>query len=295
MSHCRAASRKSRHRSLHVVGFEMSRATGRLSRLTEHIQRNTCVANNVVVAIACRVSRVARNWTQLNACHANNFYHIQVAVPRSYSHGMNLLPYSTNMIKNNITKSVNNVFRLIISANRKLCCLHFLLLLITANYRFIYISHSSFMLTFYHAHYLFIYQCMYFFTHAWEKNARPPDIDKRYIITIDFRDSISTLKYILTIYILALLYILGWYMTTHYWDVIMGAMASQITSLNYDCLLNRSFRRRSKKTSKLRVTGHCAGNSPMTGEFPAQMASNAENFSIWWRHHVTFYSVPHSG
>ena len=30
----------------------------------------------------------------------------------------------------------------------------------------------------------------------------------------------------------------------------------------YDCLLNRLFRRRSKKTSKLRVTGLCAGNSP---------------------------------
>ena len=28
----------------------------------------------------------------------------------------------------------------------------------------------------------------------------------------------------------------------------------------------------------------CAGNSPETGEFPAQMASNAENVSNWWRH-----------
>ena len=37
-----------------------------------------------------------------------------------------------------------------------------------------------------------------------------------------------------------------------------------------DCLLNRLFRRRSKKRLKLRVTGHCAGNSPWTGEFPAQ-------------------------
>ena len=54
----------------------------------------------------------------------------------------------------------------------------------------------------------------------------------------------------------------------------------------HDCLLNRLFRRRSKKTSKLRVTGLCAGNSPGTGEFPAQMASNAENVSIWWRHHA---------
>ena len=53
----------------------------------------------------------------------------------------------------------------------------------------------------------------------------------------------------------------------------------------HDCLLNRFFRRRSKKTSKLRVTGLCAGNSPVTGEFPAQTASNAENIYIWWRHH----------
>ena len=52
------------------------------------------------------------------------------------------------------------------------------------------------------------------------------------------------------------------------------------------CLLNRLFERTSKKTSKLRVTGLCAGNSPGTGEFPAQMASNSENVSIWWRHHV---------
>ena len=53
----------------------------------------------------------------------------------------------------------------------------------------------------------------------------------------------------------------------------------------HGCLLKRSFRPRSKKASKLRVTGLCAGNSPVTGEFPAQMASNAENVSIWWRHH----------
>ena len=53
----------------------------------------------------------------------------------------------------------------------------------------------------------------------------------------------------------------------------------------HDCLLKRLFRRRSKKTSKLRATGPCAGNSPVTGEFPAQMASNAENASIFRRHH----------
>ena len=58
----------------------------------------------------------------------------------------------------------------------------------------------------------------------------------------------------------------------------MGAIASQINS---ECLLGRLIRRRSKKTSKLRVTGLCAGNSPETGEFPAQRASNAENVSIY--------------
>ena len=57
----------------------------------------------------------------------------------------------------------------------------------------------------------------------------------------------------------------------------------------HDCLFNRLFRRRSKKTSKLRVTGLCVGNSPGIGEFPAQMASNAENVSIWWRHHVNIW------
>ena len=52
----------------------------------------------------------------------------------------------------------------------------------------------------------------------------------------------------------------------------------------HDCLLKRLFRRRSKETPKLRVTGLCEGNSLVTGEFPAQTASNAEN--VWWRHHV---------
>ena len=54
----------------------------------------------------------------------------------------------------------------------------------------------------------------------------------------------------------------------------------------HDCLLNCLFRRRLKKTWKLRVSGICAGNSPVTGKFPAQRASNAENVSIWWRHHA---------
>ena len=54
----------------------------------------------------------------------------------------------------------------------------------------------------------------------------------------------------------------------------------------HDCLLNRLPRRRSKEASKVRVTGLCAGNSTVGGDFTAQMSSNAENASIWWRHHV---------
>ena len=65
-----------------------------------------------------------------------------------------------------------------------------------------------------------------------------------------------------------------WYLL--YNDVIMGAMASQITSLTI-FLFNRFFSRRSKENIKAPLPG--------TGEFHAQMASNAGNVSIWWRHH----------
>ena len=62
----------------------------------------------------------------------------------------------------------------------------------------------------------------------------------------------------------------------------MGELATQITSLT---IVYSTIYSDADQTSKLRVTGLCAGNSPGTGEFPAQMASNAENISIWWRHH----------
>ena len=60
---------------------------------------------------------------------------------------------------------------------------------------------------------------------------------------------------------------------------------------SHNYLLNRLFRRRSRKTSKLRVTGLCEGNLPMSGEFPAQRASNAENASIRWRHHAHYLAI----
>ena len=72
------------------------------------------------------------------------------------------------------------------------------------------------------------------------------------------------------------------------------ALSLQWRHNEYDCVSNhqrlhglliRLFRCRSKETSKRGVTRLCEGNSPETDEFPAQRVSNAENVSIWWRHH----------
>ena len=55
--------------------------------------------------------------------------------------------------------------------------------------------------------------------------------------------------------------------------------------LRLDCLLKRLFGHRSKKTRKLRATGLCEWNPPVTGGFPSQRASNAEMFPFmtsWW-------------
>ena len=53
----------------------------------------------------------------------------------------------------------------------------------------------------------------------------------------------------------------------------------------HECLFNRLFRPRSKKTSKLRVTGLVWGIH-RDRWIPRTKASYAENVSIWWRHHV---------
>ena len=64
---------------------------------------------------------------------------------------------------------------------------------------------------------------------------------------------------------------LSWqvYNILNYNDVIMGPMASHITIVY--------------------SVGLSAGNSPGTGEFPAQMVSDSEDVSIWWHHHVENY------
>ena len=80
----------------------------------------------------------------------------------------------------------------------------------------------------------------------------------------------------------------------HYGDVIMGAIASQITSLTivYWTVYSDADQIKYQSSTSLALCGEFTdlreGNSPGTGEFPTQMASNAENVSIWWRHHVSW-------
>ena len=70
----------------------------------------------------------------------------------------------------------------------------------------------------------------------------------------------------------------------HCVDVTMSAMASQITSLTmvYSTVL---FRPRSKKKLCSASLAFVRGILAVACEFPAQRATNAENVSIWWRHH----------
>ena len=70
----------------------------------------------------------------------------------------------------------------------------------------------------------------------------------------------------------------------NYNDVIMSAMACKITSLTivYSTVCSGA------DQINIKAPRHRPlwRNSPVTGEFPTQGASNAENVSIWWRLHV---------
>ena len=72
-------------------------------------------------------------------------------------------------------------------------------------------------------------------------------------------------------------------------DVIMGAMASQITSLMivYSAVYSGADQRKYQSSASLAFV---RGNSQVTGEFPAQRASDAENVSISWRHHIKMFN-----
>ena len=75
----------------------------------------------------------------------------------------------------------------------------------------------------------------------------------------------------------------GDFVSYHYDDVIMARWRLKSPA---SWLFTQPFiQTQIKESSKAPRHWLCAGNSPGTGEFPAQMASNAENVSIWWRHH----------
>ena len=63
----------------------------------------------------------------------------------------------------------------------------------------------------------------------------------------------------------------------------MTTVASQITSFTvvYSIVYSGAYQRKIKAPRNWPLWGEFTG----TGEFPAQRASNAENGSIWWRHH----------
>ena len=62
----------------------------------------------------------------------------------------------------------------------------------------------------------------------------------------------------------------------------MTTMVSQITSLFTQSFIQVQI----KENIKAPRHWPLCGEVTETDEFPAQMASNAENVSIWWRHHV---------
>ena len=65
----------------------------------------------------------------------------------------------------------------------------------------------------------------------------------------------------------------------------MSALATQITGVSIACsTVCSGVDKKAIKTPRHRPLW---GESPVTGEFPAQRASNAENVSIRWRHHVS--------
>ena len=66
----------------------------------------------------------------------------------------------------------------------------------------------------------------------------------------------------------------------------MGVIASQITSLTivYSSVYSDALTQIKENIKALRRRP-LNGEFTETAEFPAQMASNAENVSIWWRHH----------
>ena len=87
--------------------------------------------------------------------------------------------------------------------------------------------------------------------------------------------------------VVAMLFIILCFVHNHYSDVILSAMASQITGVTIVCLtvfLGADQRKKIKAPSHWPLWGESTGEPWI----PLQMANNAKFVSIWWRHHVCF-------
>ena len=94
----------------------------------------------------------------------------------------------------------------------------------------------------------------------------------------------STLAQIMACCLTAPSYYLNQRWLIHYSDVIMSAMVSQITSVLIVCstVCPGADQRKHQSSASLAFVG---GEPPVPGGFPSHMTNNAENVSIWWRHH----------
>ena len=65
----------------------------------------------------------------------------------------------------------------------------------------------------------------------------------------------------------------------------MNAIASQMTGVSIVCstIYSGGYQRKHQSSTSLAFV---MGKPPVTGGYPTQKASNAENVSIWWRHQI---------
>ena len=77
----------------------------------------------------------------------------------------------------------------------------------------------------------------------------------------------------------------------HQTAVTMSTMASQIPGISI--VYSTVYSGVHQKISKLRITGLCNENPPVTRGFPSQRTSKAENVPMWVRHHANAFLRRH--
>ena len=73
----------------------------------------------------------------------------------------------------------------------------------------------------------------------------------------------------------------------HYIDATWAPWRHNVSNhRQFHCLLNSLLKLRTKKISKIRITGPLWGEQTLTGGFPSQRASDSKSITMSWRHHV---------